>query len=108
MKSKTKKSKAEDRLKYKVRHTMVLSPLDIMKLLNAIFPLTKEEKAKYKEEWRRLPFSIRMQYNIGSIKSRFENRFCCKNPLKIPVSSADDYIVVYEGGYTSKEINHNI
>ena len=53
----------------------VLNPLDIMKLLNAIYPLSNDEKAEYIQRWKALSFRRKMSFRIESLCFWFEYTF---------------------------------
>jgi hypothetical protein len=50
------------------RGMMVLSPLDMMKLLNAICPLSNKQKSKYIKQWKALSFRQKMEYRFRDLR----------------------------------------
>ena len=53
----------------------VLNPLDVMKILNAICPLSNDDKAEYIQQWKALNFRRKMLFRIESLRYWFKYTF---------------------------------
>lgn len=77
----------------------ILSPIQEMKLLNAICALSDEEKRAYINKWKKLPLFIKIKYYIRSANFYLNNLFNkkeCEYVLDADVTADGEELSVNE------------
>ena len=62
----------------KTESLQILSPLEIMRLLDAICPLSEKEKIEYKKKWKHLSLYIKIKYYTRNTNYKLKRLFSWK------------------------------